>query len=334
MKKNILITGASGFIGSFLVEEALNRCYQTFAGIRSGSSKKYLQDQSIHFLTLDFSNSNLLDIALADYAKQYGRFDYIIHTAGLTKTIHKPEFDYVNFEHTQRLVHALQRNNLIPDKFVYISSLASFGPGNGAEPITASMIRRPLTEYGKSKLKTEQFLRDNPRFPFLIINPTAVYGPRDKDFFFLLKTIENHLELYIGSNEQLLSFVHVQDLVTAIFLGMESPLCNQSLLVSDMHTYTSKKVNQLIKERLNKKTISLTIPPKVATAFALVSELIGNIRGKTPIVNRERLKEFKAKNWSVDCSELAKLGFEPKFNLEDGLSHSINWYKEQGWIKR
>lgn len=334
MKKNILITGASGFIGSFLVEEALNRNYQTFAGIRSASNKQYLRDQAIRFLELDFSNSHLLDIALAGYAKQYGRFDYIIHTAGLTKTINKAEFDFVNFEHTKSLVQALQRNNLVPDKFVYISSLASFGPGMGSEPITSTMVRQPLTEYGKSKLKAEQFLYANPAFPFLIINPAAVYGPRDKDFFFLLKSIENHLELYIGSSEQLLSFVHVHDLVSAIFLSMESAAFNQSLLVSDLQTYTSKKVNQLIKERLNKKTISLIIPPNVAGAFAVFSELIGNIRGKVPIVNRERLKEFKAKNWSVDCSEMVELGYEPKFNLEEGLSHSINWYKEQGWMKR
>lgn len=334
MKKNILITGASGFIGSFLVEEALNRNYQTFAGIRSASSKQYLRDQAICFLELDFSDDHLLDIALTDHARHYGGFDYIIHTAGLTKTINKTDFDFVNFEHTKRFVQALQRNNLVPGKFIYISSLASFGPGTGSEPITSTMVRQPLTEYGKSKLKAEQFLYANPDFPFLIINPTAVYGPRDKDFFFLLKSIENHLELYIGSNEQLLSFVHVHDLVSAIFLSMESAAFNRSLLVSDLQTYTSKMVNRLIKERLDKKTISLIIPANVARIFAVFSELIGNIRGEAPIVNRERLKEFKAKNWSVDCSEMIQLGFEPKFNLEDGLSHSINWYKEQGWLKR
>src|ERR1035437_3842417 len=231
MKKNILVTGASGFIGSFLVEEAIKRNYQTFAGIRTASNKKYLSDPGIHFLELNFNNNILLDIALNNFANQYGRFDFIIHTAGLTKAINKADFSLVNFENT--------------DKFVYISSLASFGPGINTNPITSCQIQQPLTEYGKSKLKAEQFLYANPDFPFLIINPTAVYGPRDKDFFFLLKSIEKHIEVYIGSTEQLLSFVHVQDLVEAIFLSMESSAINQNLLVSDLKLYTSKTFNHI-----------------------------------------------------------------------------------------
>ncbi len=333
MKKNILVTGANGFIGSFLVEEAIKRNYQTFAGIRTASNKKYLSDPGIHFLELNFNNNILLDIALNNFANQYGRFDFIIHTAGLTKAINKADFSLVNFENTKKFVHALKRNSLVPDKFVYISSLASFGPGINTNPITSCQIQQPLTEYGKSKLKAEQFLYANPDFPFLIINPTAVYGPRDKDFFFLLKSIEKHIEVYIGSTEQLLSFVHVQDLVEAIFLSMESSAINQNLLVSDLKLYTSKTFNHIVKKNLNKKTISFIVPAFLAGFFALFSEISGSIRGKAPVLSRERLKDFKAMNWSVDCAEIIKLGFVPQFNLEEGLKHTIRWYKEHGWIK-
>lgn len=333
MKKNILITGASGFIGSFLVEEAIRRNYQTFAGVRKSSNREYLSDPGIHFLELDFGNYDSLNNKLTQFANEFGRFDYVIHTAGLTKTINKADFDVVNFENTKSFVRSLQETSLVPDKFVFISSLASYGPGTGSAPISSTNAQRPLTEYGKSKLRAEQFLQDIADFPYLIINPTAVYGPRDKDFYFLLKSIANHLELYIGSSEQLLSFVHVHDLVEAIFLGMESASFNQSLLVSDLETYTSKNVNRLIKKNLNSKTLSIVVPTPIASVFAVFSEIIGQVRGKVPVVNRERLKEFKAKNWSVDCSEIASLGYEPKFKLEEGLVHTIAWYKEHGWIK-
>jgi len=333
MKKNILITGASGFIGSFLVEEAIKRNYQAVAGIRASSSKKYLNDPAIHFLELDFNNDALLDSTLNEFANQYGRFHFIIHTAGLTKAKNRSSFDRVNFENTKRFVHALQRNHLVPNKFVYISSLASYGPGIGTKPITTYNLHHPLTEYGKSKLKAEEFLYENDNFPFLIINPTAVYGPRDKDFFFLLKTIEKHLELYLGSSEQLLSFVHVHDLVKAIFLSMESGFVNQNLLVSDLGTYTSKTLNSLIKKNLDKKTISIIVPSLLARAFAMVSELAGYFSGKPPVLNRERLKEFKVMNWSVDCTGITQLGYAPEFNLEKGLKQTVGWYKEQGWLK-
>ena len=333
MKKNILVTGASGFIGSFLVEEAIKRDYQTFAGIRSGSNKKYLSDPQIHFLELDFSDKNLLDSALNNFANQHGRFDFIIHTAGVTKAINKADYSLVNYENTKKFVQSLKENNLVPDKFIYISSLASFGPGKKMLPINSEQAQKPLTEYGKSKLKTEKFLYANPDFPFLIINPTAVYGPRDKDFIFLLKSIEKHLEVYIGSTRQLLSFIHVNDLVDAIFLSMESDAVNQNLLVSDLNLYTSKIFNSIIKKNMNKKTISFIVPGSVAALFALVAEISGRIRGKATVLTRERIKEFEAMNWSVDCAEIIKLGFMPQYSLEEGLKQTIKWYNDQGWIK-
>ena len=60
MKQSILITGASGFIGSFLVEEALHRGFETWAGVRASSSRKYLQEPGLHFLELDFAHIDRL----------------------------------------------------------------------------------------------------------------------------------------------------------------------------------------------------------------------------------------------------------------------------------
>lgn len=333
MKKNILITGASGFIGSFLVEEAIKRHYQTFAGIRATSSKKYLIDPEIHFLELDFSNNTSLDTSLNDFADKFGTFDFIIHCAGVTKAKNISTYYQVNFENTKQFVYALKRNSLVPGKFVYISSLASFGPGKNTSPIAAHHIQQPLTAYGRSKLQAEQFLYAIQGFPFLIINPTAVYGPREKDILFLLKSIEKHLEVYIGNTRQLLSFVHVQDLCEAVFLCMESSVINQSFLVSDMNVYTPKMFNDIVKAHLNKKTISFIIPVPLARLFALLSEMMGLISGETPVLNRERLKEFEAVNWSVESSEISKLGFVPQYSLDEGLKQAIYWYKEQGWIK-
>ncbi len=332
MKKRILITGASGFIGSFLVEEAIKRKYETFAGIRPTSSKKYLANPALHFFNIDFSNEVKLDNCLMAFCKQYGRFDYIIHTAGITKSMYKSDFSKINFENTKRFVQALQRNDLVPDKFVFVSSLASFGPSMNDCPIKSVSFQQPITEYGKSKLNAENFLNSNPDFPWLIINPTAVYGPRDKDFLVLLKSIRNHLEIYIGKRKQVLSFIHVQDLVQAIFLGMESAAVKQKILVSDLKNCSSETFNQLVKNNLHIKTITVVVPSFIADFAAVLSEGIGHISGKVPILNRERLKEFKAKNWSVECDEIVKLGFVPTYNLEEGLRQTINWYISNGWI--
>ena len=80
--KSVLVTGASGFIGSFIVEEALKRGFDVWAGIRSSSSREYLQDSRIHFLELDFAHSDVLCAQLSAHKEANGKFDYIIHCAG------------------------------------------------------------------------------------------------------------------------------------------------------------------------------------------------------------------------------------------------------------
>ena len=102
IKMKILITGASGFIGSFIVEEALKRGFETWAAVRKSSSKKYLQDERIRFIELDFSSQEKLEQQLKDC-----HFDYVVHAAGATKCLHQEDFFRINTEGTKYLVNAL-----------------------------------------------------------------------------------------------------------------------------------------------------------------------------------------------------------------------------------
>lgn len=333
MQKNILITGASGFIGSFLVEEAIRKGYRVFAGIRASSSRKYLTDPAIHFLELDMSDAASMTHILADAANTHGAFDYVVHAAGITKSLHLSEYYEVNVASTERLVTVLQQERLLKEKFVFVSSLASYGPGTGADPITAASAPNPITAYGRSKREAENLLYKQTDLPFLIINPTAVYGPRDKDFLFVLQTVQQKLELYVGSREQLLSFVHVMDLVKAIFLATESPMVQQNFLVSDLANYSTAEMNRIIKQQLGVSTFAVTVPGWIAVTAAVMSEAVGNLRGKVPLLNRERLKEFRASNWAATCTELEQLGYQPDFNLEKGLADTIGWYRGVGLLK-
>jgi len=332
MQKNILITGASGFIGSYLVEIALRKNYQTVAAIRPTSNKQYLTNPSIHFLELDFKNDQTIDHAISEFVHRFGNIDFVIHNAGITRANKNEEYDQVNCDNTIRLVQALQRNNQVPNKFVLISSLAAYGPAKNSGPVKALDKKEPLTAYGRSKLKAEQFLYSLTDFPFVIINPTAVYGPKDKDVFFLINSIHKGFEVYIGHTNQLLSFVHASDLGEAIFIAMESDVVSKNFLVSDQHAYTSKEFNQELKNILQKKTHSLVVPIFVVRLIAVLAEMFGVITGKVPLLNRERLKEFEALNWSVDSSDLSSLGYQPKYDLHTGLEDAIKWYKEQGWL--
>lgn len=331
--KKILVTGASGFIGSALIEEGLRRGHQMVAGIRKTSSRKYLADDRIQFLDLDFSDQAKLRLQLADFSKIHGRFDGIIHNAGITKAKRIQDYFTVNFQYTKNLVDALIQNGDIPDKFIYMSSLAAKGPGMTDAPISHADESRPVTSYGKSKLESENYLKTLNNFPYIIIRPTAVYGPRDKDIFILLKMLNRNFEAYIGFGRQALSFIFIKDLTKAIFLALESIHKQREYLVSDGSFYDSKTFNSIAKKHLKKKTISVTVPTAILKPIAYTTETIASMFGTIAVFNRERLREFEARNWTVDTEPLKnETGFKADYDLEKGLKETIDWYKMNGWL--
>jgi dihydroflavonol-4-reductase len=331
--KKILITGASGFIGSFLMEEGLKRGYEMVAAVRKSSNKKYLSDQRIKFLEIDFTDAKRLEEQIADFCKKHGQFDYVIHNAGITKAKKIQDYFTVNFQYTKNLADAFINSNNAPEKFIYMSSLAAYGPSSTLDPIRCTDIPKPVTSYGKSKLESENYLRSLDQFPYIIIRPTAVYGPRDKDIFILIKMLNRNFEPYIGFGKQVLSFVHVKDLARAIFLTLESPYKQKEYFISDGSFYDSRVFNATAKKYLNKKTISITIPTMVVKPIAYTTETLAALFGTIATINRERLKEFEARNWSVDTTPLQnEIGFKAEYNLENGLKETIEWYKENGWI--
>ncbi len=195
----ILITGASGFIGGFLVKEALRRGYETWAGIRATSSRENLQDERIRFIDLKYNNREALTAQLADFAREQGGWDYVIHNAGLTKTLDKRNFFRINAENTQNLIEALAAAGCPPKKFLLMSSLSSYGQGDEKtfRPIRLDDPQRPDTAYGQSKLEAENFIRNQSYFPYVILRPTGVYGPGEKDYFMEIKSVKSGFDFAV-----------------------------------------------------------------------------------------------------------------------------------------
>lgn len=336
MKKTIIITGASGFIGSFLVEKALTQGYQTWAGVRKNSSLEYLTQKEISFIDLNFSNKEKLMLQLSDFKKRFGVPSYIIHNAGITKSLDIKQFDIVNHQYTVNFVEALQEADCIPDKFVLMSSLSAFGLGDELNytPIKLTDNPHPNTAYGLSKLKAENFLESTTDFPYIILRPTGVYGPREKDYFLMLKTVKSGLDIGAGFKPQHLTFIYVKDLVDVAFLALESPLRKKAYFVSDGDVYTDKEYTSLVKIVLGvKNVISLKVPLFILKFISAISEDISKITKKPSTLNRDKYKIMKQRNWECDIEPLKEdLLFAPKYNLEKGLTESISWYRKNKWL--
>lgn len=336
MHKNIIITGASGFIGSFLVEKALDQSFNTWAGIRKSSSTEYLKDKRIRFIDLKFNNPQQLTEQLKEFKQEYGQPNYIIHNAGLTKCLDPSDFDRVNFQYTVNFINSLIESDCIPDKFILMSSLSIFGTQDECDytPIQLTDTPNPNTAYGKSKLKAEEYLENQINFPYIILRPTGVYGPREKDYYLMLKTVKSGLDVGAGFQPQHLTFTYVKDLVDAAFLALESPISNKAYFVTDGNVYTDTEYTSLVKQVLGKKfVLSLKVPLSILKLISSIAEDISKITKKPSTLNRDKYKIMKQRNWECDIQPLIEdLKFSPKYDLQKGLEESVSWYKENGWL--
>jgi dihydroflavonol-4-reductase len=332
---NVLITGASGFIGSFLVEEGLKREYRVYAAVRSSSSRKYLQDPRIRFIEMDFSSSESIAAVLETCKSQGITFRYIIHNAGVTKASKKEEYHKVNVGNTKNFIEALTRTGMTPEKFIYTSSLAAYGPGNRETmaPVMLSDAPNPIELYGRSKLEAERYLSSLSSFPWLIFRPTGVYGPRETDYYVFFKTISRGLETYIGSQKQILTFIYVKDLVRLIFDALPSPIVRKAYFVTDGREYDTQTFAAITKKVLGKKTVRLTFPAGVVRVIAAGLEKTYSFWGAIPTLNTDKYKVMSSINWRCETEPLQRdFGFTAEYDLEKGVRETIDWYKKEHWL--
>lgn len=334
--KKILITGASGFIGSTAVDKALSLGYDTWAGIRRSSNRQYLQDERIHFIVLDYTDKEILKGQLSTFVNEHGRFDHIIHVAGLTKALHKSDFDKVNYEQTRHLADALFEIDALPDSFVLMSSLSAIGVGDEINytPLNSAHLPKPNTAYGKSKLKAENYIKSLDGFPYLILRPTGVYGPRDKDYLILMKAVKSGLNVGAGFKKQLLSFIYSDDLVSVIFTLIEKGIRRKEYFVADGDLYTDTEFNSIVQEALQKKyVLRLKVPLWLVKPAAWINEKVSGLSGKATTFNTDKYLIMKQRNWACDISPLEDdIGFVPKWKLREGIEKTIEWYKKEGWL--
>lgn len=261
MKQKVLITGASGFIGSFLVEEALSQGFEVYAGVRRSSSREFLQQQGLRFFEMDFTNADALKAQLDRFAREEGGFDFVIHNAGITEATSKAQFHEVNYGYTKQLGEALRSTHPGMTKFVLIGSLASYGPGDATtmRPIHPADRQQPVSAYGESKQKAAAYILQSG-LPAIVVCPTGVYGPRDKGFFQFVKMVNKGFEAYVGFHPQRISLIYVRDLAKAVISLMRSSYVNETYLVSDGRGYLKEEMGAVVKNYLQKKTLRLTIP--------------------------------------------------------------------------
>lgn len=333
--KKVLVVGAGGFAGGFIVEEGLKRGYEVYAGVRESTSRKYLTDEKIKFAVFDFDNPDSLKETLNNALSEGEKWDWIVYNLGATKAISFSDFNKINYEYLKIFLSALKETDKVPEKFLLMSSLSVLGPKHEKDEkkFTEKDIPSPNTRYGASKLKAEMLLAMEG-IPYIIFRPTGIYGPRDKDYFLMLKTLSKGFDFSAGYKKQLLTFIYVEDLAKAIYDALDKAPVNQTYLISEKRAYSQKEFRKIASEELGKKgVIPLPMPLWAVKGVSAVAEKWGVARMKPSTLNRDKYNIMKQRNWDVDTAKAEKdFGFNPTTSLKEGVKKAVEWYRKENWL--
>lgn len=329
-QEKILITGASGFIGSFIVEEALARGMEVWAAVRSTSSRQYIRDGRVNIIELDLSAPRQLELALKGR-----RFDYVVHAAGATKALRDDTFFAVNTVGTTNIVRALEATSPSLKRLVFISSLSVFGPVRESLPYSSIVdtdCPRPNTAYGMSKLQAERWLEGCARLPFTILRPTGVYGPREKDYMMMVDSIRHGVDVAVGYHRQDITFVYVRDVVQAVFASMKSEkTVGKAYFLTDGGVYTSRTFSDLIIKALRKRNVlRLRLPLFALRAVCALGSVYSKLTGRLTTLNSDHYRILAQRNWRCDITPAQRdFGYSPEWGLERGVAEVVSTMEGQ-----
>jgi len=329
MKKRILITGATGFVGFHLIEAALTNGLEVFANVRKSSQTGHLQGLAVNFVELDFESIYQMAKHISEY-----KYDYVIHAAAVTKAENLDQYNKYNASYTRNLAVAVTQSVHKVAKFVFVSSLAALGPLKKlGYQLSDDGASNPVTYYGKSKALAETYLRNISHLPWLVFRPTAVYGPREREILMVIKAINKGLEVYMGDKDQQLSFIYVKDLAHIMISSLQSAMVNKSYNVSDGHVYDRSAFSEHARTIMQKKTLKVQVPLPLIKGIAWSLEKGYKLLDRMPTLNLDKVNELTGMNWSCDIKNIKNdLGFSPRYQLQQGLEETIKWYQLNKWL--
>ncbi len=318
----ILVTGANGFLGGHLVEQAIQLGNQVFAAHRKNANIEFLRDINAETVVLDYQEQALCD-ALALLKEKQGAFDLVIHNAAITNTTDDSVFYKVNHGLTRNLINALKATDFLgaAGKFVLISSLAAFGPVG---------FDGPVSHYGKSKLSAEKEVIASG-LPYMIFRPTAIYGPRDSSFIPLFKVVKLGLYPMINPPDQKITMIHGADVAFNV-IHISKTHTNKIVPLDDGNVYHHSDFKRIIEGILNKKSFAFKLPFGLTRLIMRIITIFAKIFRFTPTLTAEKHFEI-SRNWDHDFSDERKtIPLQNRFDVMAGFEDTLNYYRRNKLI--
>lgn len=320
----VLVTGATGFVGSHLCDQLSSTGNHVYSLVRSKSKADAFQVPG-HYLIGDLSNFDWIKELPED-------LEAVVHTAGIVHSFDEQEFFDVNAEATKKLIDALKKRY---DKlhFILVSSQAAGGPASKEQPATETS-RNAVSQYGHSKLKAEVYahaMRD--QWTVSIVRPPMVIGPRDPAVLDIFKMVASGIVFSPAApvSQKVYSYVCVFDLVQFFVHLLESKQEGTFYCAYPTATTLQNLINDLAAQ-LKRSTISITLPVALLKLAAAITQFLGQKKIFESRLTKDKLNELIPAQWVCDSSKSQTHGFQYKWNLTKTLKATLLDYQKRKWI--
>lgn len=322
-----LVTGASGFLGSWVVERLVGQGARVRCLVRATSRRDFLNAPGLEFAVGDVGDRESLKRAVAGA-------DLVFHVAGLIKTPHPADYFAVNCQGTVNVLDACRSERDRLTRVVLVSSQAAVGPSAPGRPVDETTPPRPITPYGKSKLAAENAAgayRDD--LPLVVVRPPTIYGPRDRETLLMFRLAELGMRPKLGRHGAI-SAVHASDLTDAILLAAIEPgAVGQTYFVAGDEAPSPSELMALISAAVGRRGIGVPVPAWAIRLGGRAAEIVRDLTGASLIFDRWKAEELARGYWECSSRKAkSELGFCPRIQLSDGLRRTAEWYRSAGWL--
>jgi 2-alkyl-3-oxoalkanoate reductase len=324
----VLVTGASGFLGSHIAEQFAAAGHDVRALLRPTSSRKFLQIPHEEAIG-DVTDAESLPAAVSDV-------DVVVHAAGLIKARNEAEFASVNEHGTTNLLRAVKAHNPSVKRIVYISSIAAHGSSKNGKPRPLDAPPRPITAYGRTKLAGELLARRSPLAGrTVILRPPAIYGPRDAALLPFFQLARYRFAPLLNGGRNRVSMIYATDAARAALLAAtaEADIGGRIYYPEDGAVYTWLDILAAIEAATKRRMLLLPTPRFAYELAALGSEAFGAITSRPVVFTREKVREMAQSAWVCSADNLRRdLGWRPEVQIAEGARLTYEWYKQAGWL--
>jgi nucleoside-diphosphate-sugar epimerase len=325
----VLLTGGSGFLGSFVAEQLAAEGHVVRALVRPRSERNVLEKlPKVEFAPGAIEERASLTAAMGDV-------DAVVHVAGIVKARKPAEFFAVNTQGTKNLIEAAAERGV--GRFVYVSSLAAVGPSADGAPVSDDAEPRPVTHYGRSKLEAERaVLAAKDKLHVTVVRPPLIYGPRDRETLAFFTSIRNGVLPMTGDGRNTLSVVYVEDCAAAIVRAVtrDGATSGRAYFVEDGAVYVWRDALAQIESALGRRAfVRFGMPMGVVKVAAAATQLWGKVTNTAQMLTLDKVNELTQQHWVCSSAGARRdLGWEPRVRWEQGVQQAVKWYRAEGWL--